>query len=240
MGRYRVPVLLAELDVYLSRPIAPTRRIALGDALLPTAPAPGFGGILLGGIAAAFAPDVDDELLEDLDRLIRQLDLGYRVTQPRLRHRLQEDRIGLSRHRHQLHGDGESIRFDLDRTGNPAPHLLAAVYAAARLDAEHRSPVFDAIGRGLRWRGEVDGRLVEHLSGQAGATAGWSTLGGRDPISWALDVLGLAPDAAERAEVQRRFRELLRAAHPDHGGVATSAADRIQELTEARRILLRS
>ena len=38
--------------------------------------------------------------------------------------------------------------------------------------------------------------------------------------------------------VQRRFRELLVEAHPDHGGDEIDAAARIEELTEARRILL--
>ena len=38
--------------------------------------------------------------------------------------------------------------------------------------------------------------------------------------------------------VQRRFRDALRAAHPDHGGATDDAAKRINDLTEARRILL--
>jgi curved DNA-binding protein CbpA len=38
--------------------------------------------------------------------------------------------------------------------------------------------------------------------------------------------------------VQRRFRDLVRAAHPDHGGDRGVAAARLAELSEARRILL--
>jgi curved DNA-binding protein CbpA len=38
--------------------------------------------------------------------------------------------------------------------------------------------------------------------------------------------------------IQRRFRDLLRHAHPDHGGETDAAAQRINDLTEARRILL--
>jgi hypothetical protein len=38
--------------------------------------------------------------------------------------------------------------------------------------------------------------------------------------------------------VQRRFRAALRDAHPDHGGVVDDAAQRIADLSEARRILL--
>ena len=46
------------------------------------------------------------------------------------------------------------------------------------------------------------------------------------------------PNRPDRKVVQRRFRELLREAHPDHGGATDDAAKRIAELTEARRILL--
>jgi hypothetical protein len=49
---------------------------------------------------------------------------------------------------------------------------------------------------------------------------------------------GRARPRPGRQEVQRRFRELLRDAHPDHGGDAMAAATRIAELSEARRILL--
>jgi curved DNA-binding protein CbpA len=38
--------------------------------------------------------------------------------------------------------------------------------------------------------------------------------------------------------VQKRFRRLVRLAHPDHGGGSVGAAERIAELTEARELLL--
>ena len=44
--------------------------------------------------------------------------------------------------------------------------------------------------------------------------------------------------ALERDDINRRFRRLLRDAHPDSGGVAAQAAMRIEELSEARTILL--
>ncbi len=67
--------------------------------------------------------------------------------------------------------------------------------------------------------------------------------GCRDPRAWALGVLGMAgvttdPAEADRGVVQRRFRDLVRRAHPDHGGDTAAAAQRISELSEARRILL--
>ncbi len=230
-------MLLAELEVFHSRPIAPTRRVALGVSVLPTSPAPGFGGLLVGGIAATFVPDIDPDLLGDLDRLTHQLEAGQRIPQPRLRHRFQDDRIGLTCHRHTLVGTGEELLFDLDHRGTAAAHVLGAVYAAARVELDHRSAMFTAIRRGLRWRGEIGPKLVEHLS-DSRSTAGWATLGGRDPVLWALGILGLDPEETGRELVQRRFRELLRSAHPDHGGASDIAAARIIELTEARRILL--
>ena len=54
-----------------------------------------------------------------------------------------------------------------------------------------------------------------------------------------MEVLGLHADTVvERADVQRRFRRLLRVAHPDQGGTSRGAAERIAELREARELLL--
>ncbi len=229
-------MLLAELEIFHSRPVAPTRRVALGATVLPTSPAPGYGGLLLGGIAARFGPEIDPELLPDLLRLTQQLELGHRVPQPRLRHRFQDDRVGLTAHRHRLLGDDDGLTFDLADQGKAEPHVLGAVYAAGRLDSAHRTAVFAALRRGLRWRGEIGPRLIDHLSDRRG-TAGWAMLGG-DPVAWACSILGLVDAVPEPATVQRRFRQELRLAHPDHGGTAADAARRIGELTEARRILL--
>lgn len=205
---------------------------------LPTSPAPGFGGLLLGGVVAAFIPDVRSDLFDDLVRLSHHLEAGERIPQPRLRHRLQEDRVGLKGYRHRLVGTGEQLRFEIDDRGSPEPNVLGVLYAAGRLDAGCRPAVFTAIRRGLRWRGDIGPELVEGLSDSRSAT-NWSKLGGRDPVLWAFEVLGLAHDSGrDREIVQHRFRELLRAAHPDHGGAIDDAAHRINELTEARRILL--
>jgi DnaJ-class molecular chaperone len=54
-----------------------------------------------------------------------------------------------------------------------------------------------------------------------------------------MEVLGLKAEMKiERDDVQKRFRRLLRAAHPDHGAESAGAAERIAELTEARELLL--
>jgi curved DNA-binding protein CbpA len=54
-----------------------------------------------------------------------------------------------------------------------------------------------------------------------------------------MEVLGLRGGARiRRDDVQRRFRRLVRLAHPDHGAVTAGAAERIAELAEARELLL--
>lgn len=234
-------MLLAELEVFQSRPIAPTRRVALGSCTLPVSPAPGFGGILLGAVAGAFVGRVDADLLADLDLLTHQLEHGYRIPQPRLRHRFQTDHVGLNRRVHRLLGDGERLRLAIDTSEgtSPGPQVLAVLYAAGRLPVESRGPVMRVIRRGLRWRGTVGDGLLDLVSGRG---AGMVASVGRyaDPEAWAMGVLGLAGATLDRRAVQTRFRELLRVAHPDHGGGRTDAAERIAELAEARRILLAS
>ncbi len=231
-------MLLAELEIWHSRPIAPTRRVALGRTELPVDPAPGFGGILLGGIVAAHIGELDPDLTGELSRLLDDLEAGRRIPQPRLRHRFQADRIGLARSRHRLLGRGDALAFAFDDHGAAASQILGACYAAGRLEPGARSTVMDGLRRAVRWRGPVGPALVAHLSGASGA-ASWSVGAFADPEVWALGVLGFANGTAPgRPDVVRRFRDLLRQAHPDHGGDRGAAAARIADLTEARRILL--
>ena len=236
-------MILAELEVFHSRPIAPTRRVALGRSNLPVTPAPGFGGLLLGGIVAGHMEELDPDLFDDLHRLTLQLQEGMRVPQPRLRHRFQQDRIGLTRSVHRLVGEGEDLAFELADKGAAAQHILAAVYAAGELPITARARVMDTIRKGMRWTGPLDSVFVTHLSG-LDRGRDWSTAAFRDPVQWALGVLGLTDGASvavpDRDDIQRQFRDLLRVAHPDHGGSIDSAAQRIADLTEARRILLAS
>jgi len=131
-------MLLAELQLWHTRPVTPTRRIALGHLVLPTDPAPGLGGVLLAAVVAAYLPDVDEELHPDIGRLIDQVVRGERVVQPRLQHRYQIDRHGLATSVHQLNGDADHVEFDLHSMGRPLSQVLGAIYALERLAFDAR------------------------------------------------------------------------------------------------------
>lgn len=236
-------MIMAELEAYYSRPVAPTRRVALGALTLPTDPPPGFGGILLGGVMARFAPFLDDDLYDDVVMLMGELGRRDRVAQPRMRHRFQVDQVGLQRCRHRLLGDGESLSFRFDEeVGTPAQHVLCAIYAAAKVEPRARPAVMATVRAGLVWGGPVDQRLIAHLAGRV-SSASVDALS--DPIRWATLALGLlaggrSAATVDRATVRAAFREQIMAIHPDQGGDAAEAARRIEELSEARRILLGS
>lgn len=229
-------MLLAQFEAYYSRAFAPTRRVSLGSMALPVDPPPGYGGVLLGGIIAQFAASLDDELDDELDDLVDALEAGRRIAQPRFRHRLQSDQVGLHRCRHRLVSDGGAVSFQFDeRAGTPAQHVVCALYAAAELAAPARPAVFTAIRKAMGWFGPVDQRLVTHLLDRRVGMVG------TDRVAWAMDVLDLRTADGERfarRDVMRAYRDQLIDAHPDHGGDSAMAADRIAALGEARRILL--
>jgi hypothetical protein len=235
-------VVLAELEIFCSRPHAPTRRVALGDTDLPCEPPPGFGGVLLAGVVAAHVRAIDPDHLPDLSRLTRELEDGRRIPQPRLRHRLQADTIGLNPVRHQLRGDGERLWFHFQDGHAPEQQVLGAVYAAGRLDPHLRTPVMAAIRRAIGWAGPVGADFIAAMAG-AGRGTSFTRTTLENPTVWALGVMGFegaladALGAPSAREVVRRYRELLREAHPDHGAETAGAAQRIADLTEARRIL---
>ncbi len=232
-------VVLAELETFCSRPHAPTRRVALGSSDLPCEPAPGFGGVLLGGVVARFVAEMDPEMLPDIEALTRELEVGRRIAQPRLRFRLQVDTIGLDAVTHRLIGDGEMLSFEFDDRGAPEQQVLGAVYAAGALAPSVRRPVMAIVRRAISWGGPVGAELIASLSGFRGGVAGSRAAVG-DPVKWALERLGFARDsvAPSSRDVQRNYRDRLREVHPDHGAKVDGAAQRIAELSEARRILI--
>jgi len=230
-------VILAEFEVWHSRSVAPTRRVAVGRDDLPTDPLPGFGGLLLAGIVGAHAPALVEDDMAALAVLMSQVEAGQRIPQPRLRHRLQVDRIGLQKATHQLVGDGEELSFRFATDAPPAPQVLAAVYRAGQFDAQIRRSLFGLIRSAAKWRGYGDADLLAYLTGRNPAS-GYGTGVHVDPQAWAMDLMGFRSGLPTRNEVQRRFRKLVRAAHPDSGGDGTEAAARIGALREARNILL--
>ena len=229
---------LAELEVFHSRLIAPTRRVALGRSHLPVDGSTGLGGVLLGGIVARFLPEVDVDFHSDFLRLLRQLQRGERIPQPRLRHRFQEDRVGLARSTHRLARRGGALTFTFQTSrGAPEQFVLAAAYAAGAMAYTDRPLVMDMMRKAERWQGPADATLIAHLAGRLGdlgpAAAG-------DPVGWAMGTFGFE-SRPEAAMVQRRFRDLVRAAHPDTAdGADADAGERISDFARARRILLES
>lgn len=232
-------MLLAELEIRHSRPVAPTRRVALGLAVLPVDPLPGWGPVLLGGLVAAHVGAIDIEELPELYDLIDDLEAGRRIAQPKLRHRFQKDTVGLDRSRHSLIGEGEHVWFDFERHASPAVSLLGALYAAAALPVSARPVVFRVLRKAVQWTHTLDASFVAHLLGDDAAFSQWRAL--PTDHRWALKVLGFGPsDSPDRTDIQAAFRELVWAAHPDRGGSTGAAGQRISELTHARRILIAS
>jgi hypothetical protein len=228
-------MLLAELEVFHTRPAVPTRRIALGHLVLPVEPAPGFGGLLLGAVVANHMSGVDPDLRGDVARLIVEIERGVRVVQPRLRHRFQVDRHGLSHSRHRMVGDDDDIEFDFGATGSDLAQVLGAVYAMERLEESSRRVIAPVLLKAIRWRGPIGPALIAFLAGSQSSTL--SALA--DPRSWALEMLGFPSDAGRPSnrEVTKRYRLRMRDVHPDHGGAAIDASKAILDLNEARRIL---
>lgn len=232
-------VALAELEIFCSRPHAPTRRVALGQSSLPCEPTPGFGGVLLGGVVARFAAEIDPDLLPEFESLTRELEFGRQISQPRLRHRLQVDTVGLNSVTHRLVGNGETLAFEFDEHGAPEQQILGAVYTAGFFVPQVRRPIMTVLRRAISWGGPVGPDLIASLSGFRGGISGARSAVG-DPVKWALERLGFARDALSPSsrDVQRNYRERLREVHPDHGAAVDGAAQRIAELSEARRILI--
>ena len=229
-------MLLAELEIWHTRPTVPTRRVALGHMVLPVDPAPGFGGLLLGAIVASHLGGVPDDLIPDVHRLISEVERDERIVQPRLRHRFQIDRHGLAVSHHRLVGEGDDITFDVNSVGTDLSQVLGAIYPVERLAVEHRRAIVPVLQKAARWRGPIGPSLIAYLAGSQ--TLALEALA--DPRAWALGILGFELDGSEPSKraVTSRFRERMRDVHPDHGGASADAAKAMSDLAEARRVLL--
>jgi hypothetical protein len=250
-------VLLAELNVRHTRRHMPTRRVALDGAYLPTS-GPAHGAALLASVVASNLPHVSEEQRDLLPRLLHDARHGLTIPRIALRHRLQYDVHGLDRSRHRMVGEDGHVVVEIDGHGAATPQVLGAVMGAASLNRGGRAVALEAIRRVVegRWRGlaaDVEVRFIAETDWfgkrpPLAATGEWARGGppeeelwrGVGPDQrWAMEVLGLRSGMdVVRDDVNRRFRRLLRDAHPDSGGTSVGAAARIEELTEARAILL--
>jgi hypothetical protein len=249
-------MLLAELTVRHTRRHMPTRRVALGDRLLPTAH-PGYGPLLLACVAATAVERFDEEQTEAVGPLLREARQGLSVPRRALRFRLQVDTEGLAWSRHRLLGEGSGLVAEIDVHGlHPVPQLLGAVMAAADMATYPRQLCLRAIeaavdrpgvlpeGIQARWVTHVQQSAFDFVTRPTAAPSGKGRAadlwwGVPAELRWALEVFGFPPGTApEREEILRRFRRLVRLAHPDHGAAHGGAAERIVELGEARRVLL--
>jgi hypothetical protein len=248
--------ILAELNVRHTRRHMPTRRVALGDTYLPTS-GQAYGAVLLGAVVSEFAPELDEEQLELVPRLLHDAREGLSVPRIALRYRLQTDTHGLDRSRHRIVASATasqpaSVILELDRHGRADPQVIGAVLAAAALPPSGRTIALQAVAAALREPRLPVGMRVERLLHGApdlrhflpGAPRSSGPLvdvwrGIPADRRWAMEVLGLhAEMPVARDDVQARFRRLVRLAHPDHGAATDRAAERLAELREARAVLL--
>lgn len=249
-------MLLAELNVRHTRRHQPTRRVALETAHVPTA-GPAHGATLLATVVSTNLPALDDDARALLRPLLRSARAGIDIPRIALRHRLQRDLHGLELSRHRMFGEGGRVVVEVDMHGAAIPQVLGAVLAAAALPPSARVIALGAIdqvvlgraaglapGVDLRFRwerqpGDLPPRPGERVWFRGARPEDHLWRGVPADQRWAMEVLGLrAARGVERGDVNRRFRRLLREAHPDHGAAAAGAAARITELTEARTILL--
>lgn len=249
-------MLLAELNVRHTRRHMPTRRVALGDRVLPTGH-PGYGPLLLAGVAGISVSGLDEEQSDALGSFLRQAKHGLMIPRRALRFRIQTDTEGLAHSRHRLLGDGDGLVLELDVHGqHPVPQLIGAIMAAALMAPYPRGLALAAIHSAIERPGVLPEGITPRYVTEARARPFDPTMApkayevnvglpGHDWFGipaerrWAMEVLGFGPQASpERDDVLRRFRRLVRLAHPDHGAADRGAAERIVELGEARRVLL--
>jgi hypothetical protein len=249
-------VILAELNIRHTRRHMPTRRVALDAGYLPMNGS-AHGGALLAAVVAEFIDGLDEEQKELLPRFLRAARDGLSVPRIALRYRLQTDVHGLDRSRHRLLGENGQLVVELDVHGAAAPQIIGSVRAAAAMGSSVRRRALQAIEAAIAQPGVIPEPLVvrrllhgvpserpplagsgpQSFGAEASEVARWAGI--PSERRWAMEVLGLGADMdVGRSDVQQRFRRLVRLAHPDHGGAAVGAAERIAELTEARELLL--
>ncbi len=250
-------VILAELNIRHTRRHMPTRRVALDASYLPMNGS-AYGAALLSAVVAENIEGLDEEQRELLPRFLETALDGFSVPRIGLRYRLQTDVHGLDLSRHRLLEESGVLVVELDVHGAPSPQVIGSIMAAAAMGQTTRRKALRAIDAAVGQPGVIpEPFLVRRLlHGVASERPPLAAAGPVGPINgvvldaakwagipserrWAMEVLGLGAEMkVERTDIQKRFRRLLRTAHPDHGGESVGAAERIAELTEARELLL--
>jgi hypothetical protein len=248
------PVVLAELFTRHTRRHMPTRRVALGTAYLPMTGG-AYGALLLGAVVHHNRDALDDDQYDDVPALLHAAAGGLQVPGIALRYRLQTDSHGLDRSRHRVVESNGIVIVELDVHGAMVPQILGAVLGASQLPPTPRVAALLAVRRAIEGHfrypsGVLIRRIEQGIPDEEPWAPGVTWKRGRpsaeqrwDGIAsdrrWAMEVLGLLPEVdLLRDDVNRRFRRLLRDAHPDSGGGREQAAERIAELSEARDLLL--
>jgi hypothetical protein len=130
----------------------------------------------------------------------------------------------------------DSFAFEFNSVGNPLQQVLGALYALERLNVDLRHNLVSIVRRAVTWRGPLGPSFVSYLAGHNASSVSAIT----DPRAWALDVLGFPGGTTKlsKKEIMAHYRESLRRVHPDHGGSQLNASKAIEDITEARRVLL--
>jgi hypothetical protein len=214
------------------------------------------GVLLVGAVVHEFWPALDDDDRVEFTEFVRSAASGVDLPRIAVRHRVQRDTHGLDRSRHRIEQDDRRVVVELDTHGAPIPQLLGAVVAVALLPPAARHRGLDAIRRVVNGRvpydrfGIVVRRLADGIPHEVPWAPGATWHHGAPPeevvwdgvdseLRWAMEVLGFrAGTDVRKDDVNRRFRRLLRDAHPDTGATDDGAAERIEELSEARDRLL--
>ena len=237
-------MLLAELIVRHTRRHMPTRRVALEGAYLPTS-GPAHGVALLAAVVATNLPAIDDEQRELLAaparrRARRALDPAHRAAAPPAARRARPRPLAPPHARRGRQARGRARRARRARSRRCSARCWArrALPSSGRDGRARRDPARSSTGAGAASRADVEVRFVarRHVGLPAAAARGARASGSRAARPrrrcgaasaadqrWAMEVLGLrAGMDVERDDVNRRFRRLLRDAHPDSGGAGAA------------------
>ena len=177
-----------------------------------------------------------------------------------LRYRLQTDVHGLDLSRHRICSRSRGGSSSSSTCTGGRPQVIGAIMAAAAMGrrppgARRCAPIDAAVGRpGVIPEPFLVRRLLHGVPSERPPLAAAGPVG---PINgvvlpdaakwagipserrWAMEVLGLGAEMkVERTTSSSGSAGCSGHAHPDHGGGAGGAAERIAELTEARELLL--